>query len=224
MITYTKQKNNHLYLLQTDQEKAFDKVDRNLYKTSEKIRISPLFINFLKILYTQKTSMIINNGFLSPQVSLQRGLGQGYPLSLPLYVIQGQVITTNINQNNNITGIYIPNQKNQVKISPYADDSNFFLKNQESVNNVLKVFYNQNKATGTTMNLEKTTVLPINTENTEQLQKITPKITNKKQFETIKILGIYYINHTKTSIIHTTNIIWSPFRESKTQANNNAIS
>ena len=127
MITYTKHKNNHLYLLQIDQEKAFDKIDRNfLYKTLEKIGISSLFINFLKKLYTQNTSMIINNGFLSPQGSLQRGLRQGCPLFLPLYVIHGQVTTTNINQNNNITGIYIPNQKNQVKISQYADDSNFF--------------------------------------------------------------------------------------------------
>ena len=33
-------------------------------------------------------------------------------------------------------------------------------------------------------------VLPITTENREQLQKITPKITIKKQFETIKILRI----------------------------------
>ena len=127
MITYTKQKNNHLYLLQIDQKKAFNKIDRNfLCKTLEKIGISSLFINFLKILYTQNTSMIINNGFLSPQGSLQRGLRQGCPLFLPLYVIHGQVTTTNINQNNNITGIYIPNQKNQVKISQYADDSNFF--------------------------------------------------------------------------------------------------
>ena len=29
MITYTKQKNDHLYLLQIDHEKAFDKVDKN---------------------------------------------------------------------------------------------------------------------------------------------------------------------------------------------------
>ena len=47
MITYTKQKNKHLYLLQIDQEKAFDKVDRNfLYKILEKIGVPPLFINF----------------------------------------------------------------------------------------------------------------------------------------------------------------------------------
>lgn len=50
--------------------------------------------------------MIINNGYLSPQVSLQRGLRQGCPLSLPLYVIQEQVITTHINQNKDIIGLW----------------------------------------------------------------------------------------------------------------------
>ena len=80
------------------------------------------------------------------------------------------------------------------------------LKNRESVNNVLKFFCNLNKATGTTINLEKTTVLPINTENTEQLQKITPKI--KKQFETIKILGIYFNENLKNvSQINWDNIL-----------------
>ena len=47
----------------------------------EKMGFSPLFINFLQTLYKQNISMIINNGFLSPQVSLQRGLRQGCPLS-----------------------------------------------------------------------------------------------------------------------------------------------
>ena len=86
--------------------------------------------------------MITNNGFLSPQVSLQRGLRQGCPLSLPLYVIQSQISATNIKQDKTITGINIPNQKEQVKISQYADGSNFFLKNQESVKKVLTFFQN----------------------------------------------------------------------------------
>ena len=92
--------------------------------------------------------MIINNGQLSPQVSLQRGLRHGCPLSLPLYVIQGQITTTNIKQDKTITGINIPNQKEQIKISQYAGDFNFFLKNQESVKKVLTFFENLNKATG----------------------------------------------------------------------------
>ena len=156
IISYTKQKNNHFYLLQIDQEKAFDKIDRTfLYKTMEKMGFSPLFINFLQALYKQNISMITNNGFLSPQVLLQRGLRQGCLISLPLYVIQSQITTTNIKQDKTIIGINIPNQREQVKISQYADDSNFFLKNQESVQKVLNFFQNLNKATGTTINLEK---------------------------------------------------------------------
>ena len=157
IITYTKEKNNHFYLLQVDQEKAFDKIDRNfLFKTMEKMGISPIFINFIKTLYKQNTSMITNNGFLSEQIPLQRGLRQGCPLSLPLYVIQGEVTTININNNNSIKGMHIPNKTKEIKISQYADDSNLFLKNQESVNKVLQFFEKLNKATGITINLEKT--------------------------------------------------------------------
>ena len=95
-------------------------------------------------------------------------------------MIQSQITTTDIKQDKTITGINIPNQKEQVKILQYADDSNFFLKNQESVQKVLTFFQNLNKTTGATINLEKTTVLPINTNNTKQIQEITPSITLKE--------------------------------------------
>ena len=111
-----------------------------------------------------------------------------------------------------IMGINIPNQKEQIRISQYADDSNFFLKRQESVENVLKFFENLNEATGATINLEKTTVLPINTDNTKQIQEITPNppipITIKEQFQTTKILGIYFNEELKNATqINWDNII-----------------
>ena len=131
--------------------------------------ISPIFINFIKTLHKQNTSMITNIGFLSEQIPLKRGLRQRCPPSLPLYVIQ--VTTININNNNSIKGIHIPNKTKQTKISQYTDDSNLFLKNQESLNKVLQFFEKLNKATGITINLEKTMVLPINTEDTQQIKK-----------------------------------------------------
>ena len=71
MIKFTKEKNNYFYLLQIDQEKAFDKIDRNvLFKTMQKLGVSPLYINFIKT-YTNNTSTIINNGFLSSPISLE---------------------------------------------------------------------------------------------------------------------------------------------------------
>ena len=54
-------------------------------------------------------SIITNNEFLSETVFPFRGLRQGCPLSLQLYVVQGKIATENINNNNTTKGIIIPN-------------------------------------------------------------------------------------------------------------------
>ena len=154
-----------------------------------------------KRLHKDNTSIITNNGFLSKKVKMLRGLGQGCPLSLPLHVIQGKVTTKNIKNDNTIIWLKIPNFKKQLKISQYADDSNFFLQNQESVKNVLKYFQKLKEATGATINLEKTTVLPINTDITTN---VPTEITKKDQNENIKILGIYFSKHLQ----YANNINW----------------
>ena len=88
-----------------------------------------------------------------------------------------------------IKGIETPNSKKQVKILQYADDSNFFLQDQNSLRNVLKYFKKLKKPTGSIRNLEKTTVLHINTDNTSNVPK---QIRTNKQFETVKILRILF--------------------------------
>ena len=51
LIKYTTEKNNNFYLLQIDQEKAFDKIDRPfLFKSMEKLGFSETFINFIEVL------------------------------------------------------------------------------------------------------------------------------------------------------------------------------
>ena len=136
----------------------------------DKMGFANIFINFIKILYKNNTSTIINNGFLSAPVQLQRGLRQGCPLSLPLYVVQEEVTTININQDESISGIKISNKKQEIKVSQYADDSNFLLATQKSVENVIKLFQKLQKATRATINLDKTTILPINTDQTSYIQ------------------------------------------------------
>ena len=94
----------------------------------EKISLSETFISFIKILYKNNNSIIINTGYLSAQITFCRGLGPVCPLSLRLYIMQGEVTTQNINKKPQIQEIRIPNKKEQTKLSQYADDSNFFLK------------------------------------------------------------------------------------------------
>ena len=190
MIKYRKEKNNNFYLVQIDQEKAFDKIDRPfLFTTMEKLGLSKTFINFIEVLYKQNTSTIINNGFLSQNIPILRGLKQGCPLSLPLYVIQSEITTQNINKDKNIIRLTIPNQKKQLKLLQYADDSNFFIKNEDSLKNVLTYFQKLQKATVATVNYEKTTVLPI---NTDEITNLPQKVKIKQRYETVKILGIQF--------------------------------
>ena len=136
----------------------------------DKMGFSNIFINFTKILFKKNTSTIINNGFLSGPVQLQRGLRQDCSLSLPLYVVQEEVTTININQDESISRIKIPNKKQEIKVSQYADDSNFLLATQKSVENVIKLFQKLQKATRATINLDKTTIKPINTDQTSYIQ------------------------------------------------------
>ena len=74
-IKINKEKNTTLYILQIDQEKAFDKIDHNCLKeTLQQLGFSELFLQFIKILDKNNTSYITNNGFLSSPINLERGL------------------------------------------------------------------------------------------------------------------------------------------------------
>ena len=135
----------------------------------EKPDFSKEYIKFVEMLYKDNSSIITNKEFLSETVMMLRGLREGCPLSLPLCAIQGEVTAKNINNDNMIIGLKIPNSKKQLKILQYADDSNFFLQDQNSVKNVIKYFQKLQNATGATINFEKTTVILINTDNSSNL-------------------------------------------------------
>ena len=166
-----------------------------------KIGFSNEFIQFIKILYRENISYVINNGYMSSPIQLLRGLRKGCPLSLPLYVIHGEVTTVNINNTEDIKGVKIPNHKKEIKISQYADDSNFLLTKQESIKTVIKFFEKLNKATGSTTKLEKTKVLPINTDQTSIIKKHETNIKILKQYQYIDILGIHFSEDLNDTIL-----------------------
>ena len=58
-----------------------------------------------------------------------------------------------------------------------------------------------NKATGSTINLEKTKVLPINTDQTSYIQKDIRNVTILEQYQYIEILGILFSEDLKDTIL-----------------------
>ena len=135
VINHSNTKNINSFIISVDQEKPFDKVDREfLYQIMRKLGYSEIFIKFIKKLYQNTLSIISNNGFLSTPFPLSRGVRQGCPLSLLLYIINGEVINLNIKNNDKIVEYPIPNQKENTKLSKYADDTNLFVLTEQSIN------------------------------------------------------------------------------------------
>ena len=67
-ITLAKEKNTKFYILQIDQEKAFNKIEHKfLYKTMEKMGFSEQLITYIKFFYQNNISMIISHAFYQPQ-------------------------------------------------------------------------------------------------------------------------------------------------------------
>ena len=98
-----------------------------------------------------------------PLVSVFRGLWSEWPLSLPLYFEKGEATRKNINENNNIKGITIPNTTKQIKLSEYADHCNFFVKYKPWVETVLLCFDNLKEPLEQHQTYKKSTILPFKT-------------------------------------------------------------
>ena len=84
-------------------------------------------------------SWIICNGKISAPILLERGVGQGCPLSPLLYVLTSEVLAKQICKNPAIEGFLLPGTGGlQFKVSQYADDATNFIKNKRSLRHLLE--------------------------------------------------------------------------------------
>ena len=150
-------KGQNLILISLDQEKAFDRVNREyMHKILEKLNYGPTFIQWLKTLYHGANCRIINNGWLSDPVFLTRGVRQGCPLSPLLYTIVVETLTNAIRKHSGIEGVHVPGNQKRSKVSAYADDSTLTLKDDLSVTRAFDVIYKFERASGSKLNMSKT--------------------------------------------------------------------
>ena len=103
-------------------------------------------------------------------------------------------------------GYPIPNQKENTKLSYCVDDTNLFVLTEQSIIEILNFFEQYNLATGTTINISKTTIIPL---ANAKIHNIDKKIQNVKIIDSqdfVKILGIYFTKELRTTGIYNWNI------------------
>ena len=155
IIYYANENDIPLAVISVDQLKAFDRVSHSfLFKALERFGFGPSFIHWIEVIYNSVSSSVKTNGWLTSFIKLERGLRQGCPLSMPLYVLTAETMAINIRNNPNIHGIRSPQDK-EVKISQFADDTTLLLTDESSITETFKVFDRYERASGAKINRAK---------------------------------------------------------------------
>ena len=145
-------------LISLDQMKAFDRVSWSfLFKVLHKMNFSKEFISWIKLLYTDVSSTVKINGFLSKRFSVTRGVRQGCPLSPLLYAIFSEVLNVLVNLNSEIKGITVNCE--EIKLSQYADDFTAILVGSRSIYAFFEDLEKFERVSGALVNPEKTKAL-----------------------------------------------------------------
>lgn len=139
-----------------DIEKAFDSVSHKfLFQTLKQFNFGSKFIGWLMTLYSERQTYVMNNGYLTKRISMQRGIFQGCPISPYLFLLVIEILALSIRQNEQVKGIKVKN--NEVKISLFADDSVCFIDGtMNSFNSLMEILNNFGRCSGCKLNLTKT--------------------------------------------------------------------
>ena len=192
LLNYATENNEQMAIISLDFKQAFDRVNIDfVFKTMDVVGFSNNFINCIRCLYTNITSKLKINNELGNQFLIKRGVRQGCPLSMILFIIYQETLYRLIKMNSLIKPILLPNFS-KFKLLGYADDSNVFIKSENDLPilfNILKIF---GSATGAEINTNKTKIMGFGSwkgKTNWNANWLVP------ESHSIKCLGIYYFNN-----------------------------
>ena len=179
-------------LVLLDFEKAFDTLEWSfINKALTFLGFGPEFGKWVKTLYTNAQSCIINNGHCSNMFTINRGVRQGDPLSPYLFILALELMSASIKNDPDIKGIKIDNS--EYLLSQYADDSSLTLNDDNvSLQKSLDILGKFSECAGLKVNLDKTEAIWIGSKVNSR-EKILPDINlNWNQTGKFKLLGISF--------------------------------
>ena len=182
--------NKEVFLVTTDIEKAFDSVNHHfLIAILEKIGFGTEFIEWIKLLLNNQESCLIDGGKISKYFKLERGTRQVDPISAYLFIIALEVVFLIIKETSNIKGFEIFQKK--FIYTAYMDDTTFFVRNIESVINLLEHFKHFSQFSSLKPNKSKCEIAGIGALKGLKVALCGMRCVNLYE-DTIKILRIHY--------------------------------
>ncbi len=181
-------------LLTIDFQKAFDSLQWNfMFKTLDFFNFGPSFKQWIKTLYTLPVGKIKNNGYLSDEFSISRGIRQGCPVSALLFILSIEVLGLQVRQDKDIKGFDLGFPDKPIKTIQYADDCVLLINDENELCKTLSVLDKFGKISGLNLNLSKCEGLWLGKNKNNQHQC---NLFGLKWPEQLRYLGIY-VGHSK---------------------------
>ena len=117
-----------------------------------RFNFGPDILTWFDVIYNNASSCVLHNA--SYFFLLERGVGQGCPLSGLLFVIGSELLSNAIQKDPTIKGIQV-GQK-EIKITQYADDTTVLVRDLDAVSQLLKLLHNFKNISGLEVNKHKT--------------------------------------------------------------------
>ena len=170
-----------------DFSKAFDMLDHSIIiNTLKSMKVKQTTINWIRTLYTDIRSKIQVNGAETAEILILRGIRQGCPLSMLLFIIALEAMTRTIKADQSINAPHM-----DLKLQQYADDLTTITADAESDRVAQEQIEKFCSISGLQLNNVKTKKIHINLNNSQQLdlKHHTPESYIKDE---VKILGIIF--------------------------------
>ena len=123
-------------LLAVDFEKSFDSLN---YSFLLKIQLRNTIYKWIKTFYTNVSSCVLNNGFITNLFDIRCGVRQGDPLSPLLFILAIEELARRIRDDKGIKGILI--NEEEIKLTLFADYMTYFFRDIASHHRLLATLY-----------------------------------------------------------------------------------
>lgn len=187
-LEYASDISHPLAIIQIDFKKAFDSISHQfILDTAQQIGIPSSLSCWFKIILSNIYSKLIINGQQTDPIPIKRGIRQGCPLSMLLFILGLEPLSQKINNSPLVNGFSIGNT--HIKISQYADDVILFLTDPQSITEIHKIFQDFYHHSGLEISPPKTKIISNSPTLISTFKSTFPdgKVLNKT-----KILGITF--------------------------------
>ena len=190
LLKYAEDENIDRILFAADIEKAFDSVDHDfMFAALKRFGFGNDFVRWIKTIFKKSQSCVMNNGTSTGYFNVERETRQGDPLSPYLFILALETLFIQIRSDPSIKGFWIKHI--EIKLSAYADDTTFFVKESQSLQRILKLMKEFQVFSSLTINVKKCEASWIGRAKNRTSKPVKCKWTSLTK-SCIKILGIHF--------------------------------